>query len=106
MTPADIDVDLARNIAHVAGRDISLPAKEAELLHVLARGGVARYGHLISQLWCLDEPETALATIKTLVCYLRRKLAGTGVRIDNHWGVGFELVRDRPPPGAGLLSAL
>lgn len=105
MTSGGIAVDLSRNTVTVGDRTISLKAKEAEILHVVADGGVARYGHLISKVWCLDEPGDAYGAMKTHVCALRKKLAGTGFRFVTHHGIGFELVCDRPPR-AGLLSAL
>ena len=106
MTPHDLNVDLERNIAHAAGQSIPLTPTEAEFLHVLTRGGVARYGHMISQIWGANEPNWAKNTIKFYAVQLRKKLAGLGFKIITHRGAGFDLVRDRPPARAGLLSEL
>ncbi len=95
-----------RNVAHAGDRSIQLTAIEAEFLHVLARGGVARYGHIISQIWGMNEPDWAKNTIKYYVVQLRRKLVGLGLKIITHRGVGFELVRDQSPVCAGMLSTL
>ena len=103
---ADLTVDLERNIMNVAGRTIRLQAQEAEFLYILALGGVIRYGRMISQIWARDEPVGARNQIKVYATRLRKKLAGTGLQIVTHYGIGYELVRDHLPPRAGLLSAL
>ena len=103
---AMLGVDLERNTMSVAGRNIRLQAQEAEFLYILALGGVIGYGRMISQIWASDEPVGARNQIKVYATRLRKKLAGTGLRIAAHYGVGYELVHDGPPPSAGLLSAL
>lgn len=89
----DLTIDPARREVTVAGRPIALRPKEFDLLRTLAehRGLVLSRQQLLDQVWGYDfYGETR--TVDVHIAHLRRKLAGSSVRIETVIGVGYRLV--------------
>jgi DNA-binding response OmpR family regulator len=89
----DVRVDLARREVTVAGKPVSLRAKEFDLLAALAEepGVVLSRERLLNQVWGYEYLGES-RTIDVHVTWLREKLKGSGVRIQAVWGVGYKLV--------------
>jgi DNA-binding response OmpR family regulator len=93
LTLADLCVDLDRREVHVGDRTLELRPKEFELLALLASapGIVFPRERLLQQAWGYEYYGES-RTIDVHVTWLRDKLAGSGVRIQTAWGVGYKLV--------------
>jgi DNA-binding response OmpR family regulator len=97
---ADLVFDPASREASAGGVPIELTRREADLLEILLRAGrrmVVR-DELAERLYSFDEEVTPNA-LEATVSRLRRRLAGTGVRIENRRGIGYRL-QEEPPAGA------
>ena len=89
----NLRIDPARHEVHVAGRSVSLRAKEFELLEAFCRqpGIVLTRDRLLEDVWGVAEPgETR--TVDVHVKQLRDKLTGADAKIETIWGVGYKLV--------------
>jgi len=89
----NVHVDPARHEVHVAGREVSLRAKEFELLEAFCRqpGIVLTRDRLLEDVWGFAYPgETR--TVDVHVKQLRDKLAGADAKIETVWGVGYKLI--------------
>ena len=89
----NVRVDPARHEVHVAERQVSLRAKEFELLEAFCRqpGIVLTRDRLLEEVWGFAYPgETR--TVDVHVKQLRDKLAGADAKIETVWGVGYKLV--------------
>jgi DNA-binding response OmpR family regulator len=93
LTLADLRVDLDRREVHLGDRTLELRPKEFELLALLASapGIVFPRERLLQQAWGYEYYGES-RTIDVHVTWLRDKLAGSGVRIQTAWGVGYKLV--------------
>jgi len=93
LTLADLRVDLDRREVHVGDRALGLRPKEFELLALLASapGIVFPRERQLQQAWGYEYYGDS-RTIDVHVTWLRDKLAGSGVRIQTAWGVGYKLV--------------
>ncbi len=88
----NLRVDPARHEVLVAGRAVTLRAKEFELLEAFCRqpGIVLTRDKLLEDVWGFAFPgETR--TVDVHVKQLRDKLAGADARIETVWGVGYRL---------------
>lgn len=100
----DVRVDVARREVTVAGRAVTLRAKEFDLLTAFARspGIVLDRERLINQVWGYDYLGDS-RTVDVHVTWLREKLSGSSVRIQTVWGIGYKLVPSaegaHPRPG-------
>jgi DNA-binding response OmpR family regulator len=98
----DLVLDPARREVSVAGRPVTLRAKEFELLAAFCRqpGIVLSRDKLLENVWGFAYPgETR--TVDVHVKQLRDKLEGATARIETVWGVGYKLV----PPAEGQRPA-
>ncbi len=89
----DLTIDPARHEVTVAGRPVALRPKEFDLLRTLAehRGMVLSREQLLDRVWGYDfYGETR--TVDVHIAHLRKKLAGSTVRIETVIGVGYKLV--------------
>ncbi len=89
----NLTLDPARHEVEVAGRSVSLRAKEFELLEEFCRkpGIVLTRDKLLEDVWGFAYPgETR--TVDVHVKQLRDKLAGSDARIETIWGVGYKFV--------------
>ncbi|MFN2521026.1 MAG: response regulator transcription factor [Candidatus Limnocylindria bacterium] len=89
----NLTLDPARHEVEVAGRPVSLRAKEFELLEEFCRkpGIVLTRDKLLEDVWGFAYPgETR--TVDVHVKQLRDKLAGSDARIETIWGVGYKFV--------------
>ncbi len=89
----DLTIDPARREAHVAGRAVSLRAKEFELLLTLAehKGLVLTREQLLNLVWGY-EFYGQTRTVDVHIAHLRKRIAGSNVSIETVTGVGYKLV--------------
>jgi DNA-binding response OmpR family regulator len=91
----DVTIDLGRHEVMVADQAVPLRPKEFDLLRTLAehRGMALSREQLLNQVWGYDfYGETR--TVDVHIAHLRKKLAGSNVRIETVLGVGYKLVTD------------
>lgn len=88
-------IDSANGKVSVDGRDLGLTRREFRLLEILlsARGKVIDKARILDKLFDFDE-EAALNTVDVYVARLRKRLAETGVVVQNLRGLGFRLELD------------
>ncbi len=91
----DIHFDSMRREVSIAGRPITLRAKEFDLLAAFMRyqGLVLDRERLLSLVWGQDFYGDT-RTIDVHVAWLREKLSGATARVHTVWGVGYKLVLD------------
>jgi DNA-binding response OmpR family regulator len=91
----DLTIDEPRREAMIGETPISLRTREFDLLLMLARhpGLVLSREQLLEQVWGYDYAG-GTRTVDVHVSGLRQKLAGSGVRIETVWGIGYKLVVD------------
>lgn len=89
----DLTLDPARRTATAKGEQLTLRAKEFDLLqHLMKNSGIVlSREQLLSQVWGYDfAGETR--TIDVHVAALRRELRDSDVGLETVWGVGYKLV--------------
>jgi len=95
-------VDQAHRCAWLEGRSLELTAKEVDLLGYLARhaGKLCPHRLILQTVW---GPGYGAETqyLRTYAHRLRRKLAGSGVELRTHPGLGYELRLGEAPVTAG-----
>lgn len=108
----DVQVDLDRREVEVAGQQVSLRAKEFDLLAAFAKnpGIVLDRERLLNMVWGYDFLGDT-RTIDVHVTWLRDRIAASkNVRIQTVWGVGYKLVvdqeSDRAPEPESEASSL
>jgi DNA-binding response OmpR family regulator len=91
----DIHLDPARREVSVAGKPITLRAKEFDLLTAFMKhqGVVLDRERLLSMVWGQDFYGDT-RTIDVHVAWLRDKLSGAKAKVQTVWGVGYKLVLD------------
>jgi DNA-binding response OmpR family regulator len=91
----DIRLDPARREVFVAGKPVTLRAKEFDLLAAFMRyeGVVLDRERLLSMVWGQDFYGDT-RTIDVHVAWLRDKLSGAQAKVQTVWGVGYKLVLD------------
>ena len=95
VSAGNLEVDLNRHLALVAGTQLPLTGKEFRIVEFLAlrKGSVLSKTAFLSHLYGgMDEPEPKI--IDVFICKLRRKLelaGASGVSIDTVWGQGYIL---------------
>jgi DNA-binding response OmpR family regulator len=91
----DVTIDPGSREVSVAGRPVSLRAKEFDLLLALAenRGRVLTREKLLNLVWGFDFYGQT-RTVDVHVAHLRKALAGSRVSIETVTGVGYKLVAD------------
>ncbi len=90
----DIEIDLDRREVSVAGKQITLRAKEFDLLAAFAKqvGVVLDRERLLNNVWGYDYVGDT-RTIDVHVTWLRDKISGSETtRIQTVWGVGYKMV--------------
>jgi DNA-binding response OmpR family regulator len=100
ITVGDVTLDTARREVHAGGRPLTLRAKEFDLLAALLRhpGVVMSRERLLSEVWGYEWAGDT-RTVDVHIAWLRDKLAGSTVRIETVWGVGYKLVPPSTSPG-------
>lgn len=90
-----LEFDTSRREASVAGRPVELTRREADLLDALVRaaGRIVIRDVLEQRLYAHDEAVTPNA-LEATVSRLRKRLAGSGVRIESRRGIGYRLAAD------------
>jgi len=91
----DVTIDPGSREVSVAGRPVSLRAKEFDLLLALAenRGRVLTREKLLNLVWGFDFYGQT-RTVDVHVAHVRKALAGSQVSIETVTGVGYKLVAD------------
>jgi DNA-binding response OmpR family regulator len=89
----DLTIDAARREVRLADRSLDLRTQEFDLLLALAehRGLVLSREQLLDLAWGFDFYGHT-RTVDVHVAHLRRKIKGSGVRIETVTGVGYKLV--------------
>jgi two-component system alkaline phosphatase synthesis response regulator PhoP len=89
----DLTIEPASRRVTVAGKPVSLRAKEFDLLVALAehKGIVLSRQQLLDLVWGFDFLGQT-RTVDVHIAHLRQKLAGSQVGIETVWGVGYKLV--------------
>jgi two-component system alkaline phosphatase synthesis response regulator PhoP len=89
----DVVIDAARREVHVADTPITLRAKEFDLLLTLAehKGIVLTREKLLNLVWGYDFYGQS-RTVDVHVAHLRKRLAGSTIRIETVTGIGYKLV--------------
>jgi two-component system alkaline phosphatase synthesis response regulator PhoP/two-component system response regulator ResD len=89
----DLTIEPASRSMTVAGKPVSLRAKEFDLLVALAehKGIVLSRQQLLDLVWGFDFYGQT-RTVDVHIAHLRHKLAGSQVGIETVWGVGYKLV--------------
>ena len=89
----DLTVDPARREVTVAGKPVSLRTKEFDVLLALVehKGIVLSREQLLDLVWGFDFYGQT-RTVDVHIAHLRHKLAGSQVKIETVWGVGYKLV--------------
>ena len=97
----DVRLDPMRREVTIAGKPITLRAKEFDLLAAFMRyqGLVLDRERLLSLVWGQDFYGDT-RTIDVHVAWLREKLTGATARVQTVWGVGYKLVLDEEAPTA------
>jgi DNA-binding response OmpR family regulator len=88
-----LEIDRERREARVAGQELKLRTKEFDLLLAFAEhpGFVFTRDQLLDRVWDYDFAG-GTRTVDVHVARLRDKLAGSRVRIETIWNVGYKLV--------------
>jgi DNA-binding response OmpR family regulator len=89
----NLRIDAASREVTLGGQEIHLRAKEFELISAFAqhKGTVLDRERLLRMVWGADYYGDT-RTIDVHVAWLREKLAGSPVKIQTVWGVGYKLV--------------
>jgi DNA-binding response OmpR family regulator len=97
----DLVIDVAGRSATVAGKPVTLRAKEFDLLVALAQNvGVAMpRDRLLNLVWGEDFFGDA-RTLDVHIAWLRDKIEGSTARIQTVWGFGYKLVVEEHVPNA------
>ncbi len=94
LAAGDVEVDLDRREVSVAGKLVSLRAKEFDLLTAFVKqvGVVLDRERLLNTVWGYDYVGDT-RTIDVHVTWLRDKISGSeSVKIQTVWGVGYKMV--------------
>jgi two-component system response regulator TctD len=93
MRIADLVFDPSARTVQVAGAFIAMTRREMALLDLLVshRGRIMSKERLFDGLFSFDDSDVGMNTIELYVGRLRKKLAGSGVRIETHRGLGYRL---------------
>ncbi len=90
---ADLTIDPARREVTLNGKLLDLRTQEFELLHTLAvhRGLVLTREQLLEKAWGFDFYGQT-RTVDVHIAQLRKKLAGSAVKIETVTGIGYKLI--------------
>ncbi len=94
LSVGDVEIDIDKREVNVAGKPVTLRAKEFDLLTAFAKhvGIVLDRERLLNLVWGYDYLGDT-RTIDVHVTWLREKLAGSqDARIQTVWGVGYKMV--------------
>ncbi|MEM1129753.1 MAG: response regulator transcription factor [Pseudomonadota bacterium] len=88
----DLEVDPAGQIARLGGRPLKLTRRELALLNMMMaeQGRIIPKDRLFDGLFSFDR-DVGQNTIELYVARLRKKLAGSRVRIETHRGLGYRI---------------
>jgi DNA-binding response OmpR family regulator len=97
ITLGNLSIDPGRREVVVAGKPVTLRAKEFDLLLTFVQnaGMVLDRERLLNLVWGFDYLGDS-RTIDVHVTWLREKLAQSTCRIQTVWGVGYKLVNQEP----------
>lgn len=86
-------IDTAGQTVRRDGELVTMTRREMALLNLLAahRGQIMSKERLFDGLFSFDSADVGLNTVELYVARLRKKLAGAGVAIETHRGLGYRL---------------
>lgn len=95
LSVGNLQIDPARREVTIAGKPVTLRAKEFDLLltFVQNEGLVLDRERLLNLVWGFDYLGDS-RTIDVHVTWLREKLSGSTCRIQTVWGIGYKLVNN------------
>ena len=90
---AQLEFDPAGQSLRVAGEPVHATRRELSLLHLLLaqRGQIVSKERLFDGLFSFERADVGDNAVEVYVARLRKKLAGSGVRIETHRGLGYRL---------------
>ncbi|MGR3631322.1 MAG: response regulator [Limimaricola soesokkakensis] len=93
---AGLDFDAGAQILRVNGTAVTATRRELALLNLLLanRGRIMPKDRLFDGLFGFENADVGTNTIELYVARLRKKLAGSGVSIETHRGLGYRLDLD------------
>ncbi|MGY9049655.1 hypothetical protein P775_13265 [Puniceibacterium antarcticum] len=96
ITLGDLVFNPTAKVVTVAGQMLALTRREFALLGVLIRnrGTLMDKERLYERLFSFDDADVGLNAIELYIARLRKKLSGSGVRIETQRGLGYRIVVD------------
>ena len=90
---AGLEFDPAARTVHLHGEPVQLTRRELALLNLMLshRGQIVSKDRLFDGLFSFDSADVGTNTVELYVARLRKKLSGSGVRIETHRGLGYRL---------------
>lgn len=91
ITLAGLEFDPAARTVRLRGELVQLTRREMALLNLMLthRGQILSKDRLFDGLFSFDAADVGTNTVELYVARLRKKLAGSGVRIQTHRGLGY-----------------
>ncbi|SDY33881.1 response regulator [Citreimonas salinaria] len=96
MTLGDLSFDETGKAVRIGGKPVHMTRREMSLLSMMLahRGQILSKERLFDGLFSFDGAEVGTNTVELYVARLRKKLAGSQVRIETHRGIGYRLNED------------
>ena len=87
LSKEDIDMEADANVTAA----FKATCKEAALLIFLSDGRVHSKESIFNALYFDPDDAPEMKIIDVFVCKVRKKLAGSGITVMTHWGIGFQM---------------
>lgn len=96
VTLGDLAFDEGARSVRIGGIPIQMTRREMTLLSLMLahRGQILSKERLFDGLFSFDRSEVGMNTIELYVARLRKKLAGSSVKIETHRGLGYRLAAE------------
>ncbi|MGR3755896.1 MAG: response regulator [Tranquillimonas sp.] len=93
LSVGDVTLDPGAQTVRVAGEAVALTRREYALLHLLLShpGTIMSKDRLFDGLFAFADADVGANAVELYVARLRKKLAGAGVRIETHRGLGYRI---------------
>lgn len=101
-----VAVDIDTGMLSVGGKSVYLPHNQAILLHALvsAMPRMVSKGHLMDVLYGQMAEEPGQKILSVFICLIRRAIAGMGLQVQTHWGLGYSVRIHSPFVHADVIS--
>ncbi|OXT02258.1 DNA-binding response regulator [Notoacmeibacter marinus] len=93
ITLGRLTIDTAGQTVHCDGALVPMTRRETALLNLLVahRGQIMSKERLFEGLFSFDSADVGLNTVELYIARLRKRLAGAGIAIETHRGLGYRL---------------